>query len=1054
VPPSAGDRNPSSMPPGLYEQVVDRLLERRLDAIERSSIEVTNESLDPGDSHTVLADHLRHVIREALNAVTGEQRLAHQLELVNRILLEIQAAEPDRDRSIAAPPRRLLAIWPVDSFGRQKPERPDTPLALGSLLAGTRLDPSLVSQLRKELASANRVDILCSFIKWSGVRILEDDLRVFTAKSSNRLRVLTTSYLGATDLKAIDLIESLSNTEVRVSYDTHRTRLHAKAYLFHRDSDFGTAYVGSANLSHPALTEGLEWIVKLSQYESPYLWDRVVATFETYWEDHEFEPYHQTERLRLKRALEQERSTETSAPGPFPYELRPWAFQQEILDRLDAERRVQERDRHLVVAATGTGKTMIAAFDYRHWAREQRSATGARPHLLFIAHREELLEQSLRAFRDVLRDPNFGDLLVGGHEPSQFDHLFVSIQSYQSRSLHELPADRYEYVVVDEFHHAAAPSYKRLLDHVRPRVLLGLTATPERSDGLDVLKYFGGHRSAEIRLPDAINRKLLSPFQYFAVTDSVDLRTAEWQRGGYRTDELDRIYTGNDLRAALIIDKVRAILLDPLKSRALGFCVSVAHAEYMARKFREADIPAEALSSDTPRADRTTAQERLRLRKVNFLFVVDLYNEGVDIPELDTVLFLRPTESLTVFLQQLGRGLRLDEEKACLTVLDFVGQANRKFRFDLRYRALLTDPTLSIEQQVENGFTQLPAGCTIVMERVARDSILGNIRESLRQSRAALVDAVRELAEILGRAPRLSEFLERTGIQPDDLYRRGASLSRLGADAGLRSAFHDPDEPRLTKGLRRVAHINDVTLIRRVLALLEPGSAARSEGTLDPMDDRRLLMLELGLWKRGGVSVSPAESLGRLDVNPTLRDELRELLVYQLSCIDSVAPPLELPFLCPLTLHASYTRDEVLAGLGHWTRSKLPEMREGVLHLPEIRTDVFFVTLHKTERDYSPTTMYQDYAINERLFHWQSQSTTSADSATGRRYIQHDMRGYTVLIFGREHKNRNGLAQPFSFLGPARYDSHSGSRPMSIVWRMEHALPARLLRKLARLAVA
>ena len=332
-------------------------------------------------------------------------------------------------------------------------------------------------------------------------------------------------------------------------------------------------------------------------------------------------------------------------------------------------------------------------------------------------------------------------------------------------------------------------------------------------------------------------------------------------------------------------------------------------------------------------------------------------------------------------------------EKECLTVLDFVGQAHRNFRFDLRYRALLTDPSVSLEQQVEHGFTHLPAGCTILMERVARQSVLENIRQSLRQTRSTLVDALRELAEMLGRPPRLAEFLERTGIEPDDLYRRGVGWSRLVADAGLRDTFHDPDEPRLTKGLRRVAHINDVELIRRLLVLLEPGSTPRSTLALDPMDDRRLLMLELGLWTRDGLSASPAESLGRLDANPTLRDELRELLAYQLGCIDSVAPPLELPFACPLTLHASYTRDEVLAALGHWTRGEQPEMREGVLHLPELRADVFFVTLQKTEKDYSPTTMYQDYAINERLFHWQSQSTTSADSPTGRRYVEHAERG-------------------------------------------------------------
>jgi superfamily II DNA or RNA helicase len=1054
VSPSVEDPNPSPLSPGLYEQVVDQLLERRLAALQGSSIGFNQEELDAGDSHTVLADHLRRVIREVLAAVTGEDRLTRQVELVNCILRELEVADPAGDRWLLTPPRRLLSVWPLEPLGAGKPARPDTPLALGSLLAGTRVDPSLVSQLRLELASANQVDILCSFIKWSGIRILEENLRAFTAKASGRLRVLTTSYLGATDLKAVDFLESLPNTEVRVSYDTHRTRLHAKAYLFHRDSNFGTAYVGSANLSHPALTEGLEWTVKLSQYESPHLWDRVAATFETYWEDREFEPYHQAERSRLARALAEERSVESPGPEPFPFELRPWAFQQAILDRLDAERRVQGRDRHLVVAATGTGKTMIAAFDYRCWARQQNSATDQRPRLLFIAHREELLKQSLQTFRAVLRDPNFGDLLVGGREPSQLDHLFVSIQSYQSRSLHELPADRFEYVVVDEFHHAVAPSYKRLLDNVRPRVLLGLTATPERSDRLDVLKYFGGHLSAQIRLPDAINRKLLSPFQYFAVTDSEDLSGLKWQRGGYQIEELDRIYTGNDRRAALVIDKVRSILLNPGRTRALGFCVSVAHAEYMAVKFRQAGITAEALSAETPRADRNAAQDRLRRLEVNVLFVVDLYNEGVDIPELDAVLFLRPTESLTVFLQQLGRGLRLDPEKECLTVLDFVGQANRNFRFDLRFRALLTDTTVSLERQVEHGFTHLPAGCTILMERVARQSVLENIRQCLRQTKSGLLEALHEQVEQLGRLPGLGEFLERTEIAPDALYHRGVCWSRLVVDAGLGGSFDDPDEPRLTKGLRRIAHINDVELIRRLVVLLEPSSTPRWALPLEPMDDRRLLMLDLGLWTRGGLPASPAESLGRLDANPRLRDELRELLLYRLGCIESVAPTLALPFACPLAVHSSYTRDEVLAALEHWTRSEQPEMREGVLHLPALCADVLFVTLQKTEKDYSPSTMYQDYAVNEQLFHWQSQSTTSAESPTGKRYVEHAARGYTVLLFGREHKSLNGLAQPYYFLGPARYVKHSGSRPMSITWRLEHPLPARLVRTLARLAVA
>jgi len=246
----------------------------------------------------------------------------------------------------------------------------------------------------------------------------------------------------------------------------------------------------------------------------------------------------------------------------------------------------------------------------------------------------------------------------------------------------------------------------------------------------------------------------------------------------------------------------------------------------------------------------------------------------------------------------------------------------------------------------------------------------------------------------------------------------------------------------------------DAELMLRIDAWLDPAGALRSRTPADPLDERRLMMMDLDLWGRGRLPDTAAEGLERLDANPGLRDELRELLAYRLGRIGSVAHRLELPFPCPLSLHAPYTRDEVLAALGHWTRGRQREMREGVLHLPEIRADAFFVTLHKTEAHFSPTTMYRDYAVNERLFHWQSQSTTSADSPTGWRYIEHEARRHTVLLFVREHRGRHGLSDPFVFLGPARYVGHAGSRPMSITWELVHPLPARLYRQLARLAVA
>lgn len=1046
--------SPNELPPGLYDLVLTSLLEERIASSTAKQMAVL-EPLDEGSSHTSLSQHFGKVLNQVFQSVAGVGRLPKQIELSNKIvqLIGRNVGQQLAVENVAASAKLLLEIHEND---RARLERPDTPLGLSCLLTGTRLDPSLVSQLQKELQSTNRLDVLCSFIKWSGIRILESALREFTTKDGSRLRVITTSYLGATDLKAVEFLRTLPRTEVRVSYDTHRTRLHAKAYLCHRKTGFGSAYIGSANLSHAALTDGLEWTIKISQYESPHLWDRVAGTFETYWSDSEFVPYEQSDRPRLALALDQERIGSTDKAQQFVFDLRPYGFQQEILDRLHAERRLQGRSRQLIVAATGTGKTMIAAFDYRNWARDTAKSSTKQsdlPRLLFVAHREELLQQSLSAFRAVLRDQNFGELLVAGRQVSDFNHLFVSIQSYNSRELATtLSASHFAYVVVDEFHHAAAPSYQRLLSHVKPQVLLGLTATPERTDALDVLQHFDGHMSAQIRLPDAINRKLLCPFQYFGVTDVVNLDGLQWYRGGYQTSDLDRVYTGNDERSDLVIQKVGEVLLDPLKARGLGFCVSIAHAEYMSARFNSRGIPSACLSAESNSTDRSTVQAKLRRRGINFLFVVDLYNEGVDIPEIDTVLFLRPTESLIVFLQQLGRGLRLDDGKDCLTVIDFVGQAHRSFRFDLRFRALLSDPATSIKDQVEHGFTNLPAGCTIQLERLTRQYVLNNISQAVNQSRPSLIREIASLAGALGRTPAMSEFLERYELEPEDVYRRKVNWSRLCVQANVASPFHDPDEEALTRGLRRVEHIDGAAHLNVLLAwLTQTGQRIK-----EPPEStgRSQLMLDVSIWGKNSIPTSARDSMARLGKNPNLLKELIDLLKFRLNSITEVAPPYKLPFDCPLELHSQYTRDEILVSLGHWTRTRQPEVREGVLHLPSINCDAFFFTMNKTDKLFSPSTMYQDYAISDSLFHWQSQSTTSEDSPTGRRYVEHKKRNHTILHFGREDKINNGLSCPFFFLGPATYLSHVGSRPMSITWQLECPLPARLFRRFARLVTA
>jgi superfamily II DNA or RNA helicase/HKD family nuclease len=1035
--------------PGLYEALLTLAIQQDLDQLSDPRL-YSLAPIDREEAHSALAQFLEHAVASSLASFRGAETAERQKRLVDRIvgaLTDELGSNWTENLSISTPLRRLLAVHadPRDALL----DRPDTPLARSALLTGTRLDPSLGSQLRKEIATADRIDILCSFIKWSGLRVIIEDLRQLAAQPENgrlRIRVITTSYMGATDPRAVEVLSALPNTEVRVSYDTKRTRLHAKAYIFHRETGFGSAYVGSANLSNAALSEGLEWTTKISHYELPYLWDKIAGTFETYWQDDEFQEFTGDAPERLREAISRERAIGSEPGAIVCFDLRPYPFQEEILDVLAAEREIQKKYRHLVVAATGTGKTMIAAFDYARVCRQLI----AKPPLLFVAHREEILRQALGSFRGVLRDHNFGDLLVGGREPEQSRHLFCSIQSYNARQLWRQPPEEFAYVVVDEFHHAAAPSYRRLLDHVRPQILLGLTATPERSDQLDVLQWFDGQASAEIRLPDAINRRLLCPFQYFGVADSVDLDGLTWQRGGYRIEDLDRVYTGNDARAGLILAKVHEVLLNPRHARALGFCVSVAHAEYMARFFNDHGLPAVALTGESTDELRIAAQDRLRACEVNFIFVVDLYNEGVDVPEIDTLLFLRPTESLTVYLQQFGRGLRLHDEKDCLTVLDFIGAHRREFRLAPRFRALSTKPMSPIDQEIEHGFPHLPSGCVVQLERVAQQRVLHNVRESIRILRPRIVGSLREFGRYLGRPPSLAEALEYLDTSLDQLLKRGP-WSQLLAEAGLGQPPEDPDQGRLTKGLRRLCHIDDADQIRQLLSYLERPS--EEHASVDG-DQPLVEMLHVTLWADQSLGWTVEEAGKRLRQNPAAVADLRAILQYRLVHAPAKhigrAPNLS----GPLAIHSQYTRDEILVGLGHWSLARRPDQREGVLHLAESKVDAFFITLQKTEKDYSPTTMYEDYLISHEQFHWQSQSGTSAESPTGQRYIHHRELGYTPVLFVRETRQLpSGLAAPYVFLGPCEYMSHQGSRPMSIVWRLWHFVPARLFRVMARQAV-
>ena len=1047
---------------GIYEQVINRELDRYISSAEAGQMyQIETEIIDPAEAAVVLAQYVAVRVSQKLRMISDSGgHVSEQMELANRLLEKLYegtgtAEGEDRGGSglIAERGELLLAVTErlnhVAALGDYTAVRPVTSVARSSLFTGAVREPSMYMEIKKEISSADGIDMLVSFVKWSGLRLIYEDLQKFT-EGGGRLRVITTSYMGATDAKAVEMLRKLLNTEVKVSYNTARTRLHAKVYVFFRESGFTTAYIGSSNMTRAALSTGLEWNVKVAGQDLPDTLHKVTATFEGYWHDGEFETYNEADRDRLRQALQEEKKADPDQDRYF-FDIRPYDYQVEILDKLRAERAIRGHDKNLVVAATGTGKTVIAAFDYRDFC----CANPGRPNrLLFIAHREEILTQSIACFRGILHDANFGDLFVGGCEPRQLDHLFMSIQTFNARDFASLTShDFYDYIVVDEFHHAAAPSYSRLLGHYTPQIMLGLTATPERLDGKSILEWFDNRIAAEIRLPAAIDRKLLCPFQYFGVSDSVDLSNLRWSKGGYDRGELEKVYTADTKRAGMVMESLRKYVTDLDEVKGLGFCVSMAHARFMAEFFNSHDIPSQAVTADSPDSVRWDVKEKLVKGEITFIFVVDLYNEGVDIPAVNTILFLRPTESLTVFLQQLGRGLRLFRDKECLTVLDFIGQAHAKYDFAGKFAALLTNVQRGIRREIEDGFLHVPRGSYIHLERMAKDYVLNNIRQALRGA-TGLVANMASFKEDTGLDYTYANFVNHYRIDLRAVYPR-YSFARLAVRAGLREDFREPGEELLTKALARLCHINSRRWISFLLNVL-PRLPDMDEEVLTPEERTMLLMLHYTIYQQpvdqAGFG-SVLQSLAALHASPTMLGELMDLLRFAFEGIDFIDRPVELGLGRTLDLHCSYTRDQVLTGLGYYTEHRMPDVREGVKYLEGIKLDIFFITLNKSDKDYSPTTLYEDYSISDTRFHWQSQSTTSEQSQTGQRYIHHQSRGGKVALFVREDKKDKAGACPYTFLGLADYESHTGSKPMNIIWRLHEPIPAKFLQKTNKLIV-
>lgn len=1027
---------------GIYEQIINQLFKIKLDEIDEERFYIGRKSISKSDAVHILSKYLQHLIEIAFIGTADEQDTDKYTDFVNSVIktlgkeFNVEDTELDlidaQKNILTSIVDRTCCDYP-DIEEHIKSITPITSLSHSALFFGGRGPADMESELNREILCADEICWVVSFIKMSGLNLLWNSLRKFTSEGK-RLRIITTTYTGATDFDAVAKLATLPNTEIKISYDGTQDRLHAKSYIFLRNSGFHTAYIGSSNLSIYALKDGKEWNFKATQFELPHVIEDVRNSFEAYWCDSSFEKYKPgIDEERLKKALGADWETPLLDFSALDL-MRAKDYQQEILEKLDVERNVHNHFRNLVVAATGTGKTVIAAFDFKRYREANPDC-----HFLFIAHRQEILRQAMQTFRIVLEDPNFGSVWDGMNEPSSYQHVFASKDTLRNRiDTIKLTSDYYDYMIVDEVHHIVAPTYVKLIEYFKPHILLGLTATPERTnENEDIKKYFDNHISAEIRLPAALNAGLLAPFHYYGIPDNVDLTEVKWSGHGYDVAELSRIYTQNDFRTGLILKKMQEYIGDSRlhKVRALCFCVDKEHAKFMNAKFTLAGLQTDVLTSDDNNQHRRIVKQRLQSGAINYLFVVDLFNEGVDIPEIDTVLFLRPTESATVFLQQFGRGLRLHKGKDHLTVLDFVGHSRAEFSYKDRFESLIGRHSRDILTEVKEGFQNAPFGCKIILEEKAKEEIIANIEGYLRSlNRNRIIKEIASYHETFSDSFSLSGFLDYSHVPFHKIY-GSMTWGELCKEAGVCDKV-SPNASLIKYAVTKKWLATDsYSYFSQLIKFVDCGFQCDTK-TFSEYERRCAVMFYYDLFDKAGNYVSIEEMFNDLATDKLFIQELKEVLTYL--CDRCSAPEKEDNSVYkewnPLRLHGVYTKAQIQAALGFSTLERKSPSREGCERLKDIKLEAMYVDVIK-QREEGSMTAYKDYAMNRELFHWETQNRVREGSREAEAYRKGEN---NMLLFVRQqaehpdYKCRMG----FVYLGQVTLKSIEGSKPMQIVWHL------------------
>ena len=936
--------------------------------------------------------------------------------------------------------------------------------------------------LKTELQTADQADFMVSFIRWSGLQLL---LRPFDElhRNGKKIRILTSSYMSITEPKALRRLMEMENVEVKVFQSGHIS-FHTKAYLFSRLSNLHTVIVGSSNLSKSAISHGYEWNVKLPDAHHTPIYQYARQFFEEMWNDARAVPLTEEFINQYEDIYRASHISNNSLTNPFFYQIgqekqntrkaaeaktiylqrtqiTPNAMQEKALEAL-RETRKNGNTKGIVIAATGTGKTYLSAFD----VHQAQAST-----LLFLAHRDELLENAKKTFADVFGTDDFMGKVTGTVKERDKPFLFSTVQSlHREEILNKFHPTYFDYIIVDEFHHAEAETYRKIIEYFQPKFLLGLTATPERMDGKDVLALCDHNVVYEIRLHQALEQGLLAPFHYFGLADNtVDYEKIDIKNGQFVGESLVGALKTHE-RVDYVLDMIEKFGHDGEKRRALGFCASIEHAQFMAEEFSQRGYEAIYLTGDDDPDFRREMVQRLETEddSLEFIFTVNIFNEGIDIPSLNLVLFLRPTESPTIFIQQLGRGLRKWNGKEYVTILDFIGNYQKSFIVPLalaghtNHRAFDRD---ALRVAIQTEFANLPDGCFVDLEEITRQQILEKIQSIRMDRNQMLVNLYSEFKKELGRSPEIEDFLY-SAVAPGLHF----FIQKYGSWVETKERMDDCNDwdktllssPLELEIIQRLEQMYPIKwpYEQAILALatryvqVNVSQVASFLGekfgiTVDENKHRGYILRSM--QKLAEPYKKQRWSFGSVKDDVFLMDDLikstwlqQQFKEYAQKRLEYGLTEFRRTFRIPsyfqsnqqVQLYQNYTRNELMylfqspAKEGSW--------REGISKVDHHY--LFFVTLNKGE-DTEEHLNYHDYFIDQNHFHWQSANQTSHASERGKDYVHHQERGMHIHLFVRKFESMHGKTLPFMYVGELDYISSHGDNPMNITWRLKQPLP-------------